>query len=432
LTSSSGSSPRDSKRGRRLACHHVAGLAGERLRDLRALIEHGGRVEAGLPAVLERLLELILRLLVVSHPAILAVNQLPYAELRRHGWDPFVVTPNAWRNQYATAPFPPEVLPELAGRVAGRRVALAGRIQRHFYVTRIAGLIADVRPRAALIEEEPTSVPAFQWGRALWRARVPFAVQAAENLDRPWPLPARGLRRWTLAHAAFVVARSSSAAALVHRARPGLAAPVIPHHVPGWPVARRARGDAFVVGYAGRLVREKGLDVLIDAAAGLDRVIVRLVGDGPMRGELQARAARRSVRLEIDVGLRHDDMGAAYAGFDILVLPSRTTATWAEQFGRALVEALWCGVPVVGSDSGEIPRVIGSSRGGLVFREGDAAALREALVRLRDSPVLRRELAEQGSAHARAQFSVAAVSSRLDRALRGVTQLEPGSASSRA
>jgi glycosyltransferase involved in cell wall biosynthesis len=273
-------------------------------------------------------------------------------------------------------------------------------------------------------------VPAFQWGRALWRARVPFAVQAAENLDRPWPLPARVLRRWSLAHAAFVVARSPSAAALVHRARPGLAAPVIPHHVPRWPAAAHVPRDAFVVGYAGRLVPEKGLDVLIDAAAGLDGVVVRLVGNGPMRGELQARAARRSVRLEIDAGVRHEDMASAYAGFDVLVLPSRTTPTWAEQFGRVLVEALWCRVPVVGSDSGEIPWVITSSRGGLVVREGDATALREALVRLRDSPVLRRELAEQGCAHSRAQFSVAAVAHGLDRALREVTQHELGSASS--
>src|SRR5262249_45017438 len=80
------------------------------------------------------------RVLAVSHPAVLAVNQLPYAELRRLGWDPFLVTPNAWRNQYETAPFAPEALPELAGRLAGRRVALAGRHQRHVYLTRIAKL----------------------------------------------------------------------------------------------------------------------------------------------------------------------------------------------------------------------------------------------------------------------------------------------------
>jgi glycosyltransferase involved in cell wall biosynthesis len=357
--------------------------------------------------------------LVVSHPAVLAVNQLPYAELRRLGWDPFVVTPNAWRNQYAPARFAPEALPELAGHLAGRRVALAGRHQRHLYLTRVAKLIADVGPRVAFIEEEPTSVPSFQWGHALRRAGVPFGVQAAENLDRPWPVPARAFRHWTLANASFVAARSPAAAELIRRRAPGLSSPVIPHHVPAWPGRARARHDLFTVGYAGRLVPEKGLDVLIDAAAGLDGVVVRLVGNGPLREELHRRATRRSVRLEIDAGVRHQDMAAAYAGFDVLVLPSRTTSTWAEQFGRTLVEAQWCGVPVVGSDSGEIPWVIGTLGGGVVVPEGDAASLRAVLARLRDSPGLRRELAEQGAANARDRFSVAAVASELDRALRG-------------
>lgn len=360
----------------------------------------------------------------MSHPAVLAVNQLPYAELRRLGWDPFVVTPSAWRNQFAPARFAPEVLPELAGHVAGRRVALPGRHQRHLYLTAVAKLIADVAPGVAFIEEEPTSIPSFQWGYALRRAGVPFGVQAAENLDRPWPLPARAFRHWTLAHASFVAARSPAAAELVRRRRPGLSSPVIPHHVPAWPDTTRAPHDRFTLGYAGRLVPEKGLDVLIDAAAGLGDVVVRLVGNGPMRAELHQRASLRSVRLEIDGGVKHQDMAAAYAGFDVLVLPSRTTSTWTEQFGRALVEAQWCGVPVVGSDSGEIPWVISSLGGGLVVREGDVASLREVLVRLRDSPGLRRELAERGAANARERFSVPAVASRLDRALREAVQRE--------
>jgi glycosyltransferase involved in cell wall biosynthesis len=247
---------------------------------------------------------------------------------------------------------------------------------------------------------------------------VPFGLQADENLDRPWPLPARVFRRRTLAQAAFVAARSPTAAALVHRVRPDVPAPVIPHHVPAWPAVGAAPRDTFVIGYAGRLVPEKGLDVLIDAAADLGGSALRFVGNGPLREELRKRAAARSVALEIDTTVKHQDMAAAYASFDVLVLPSRTTDTWAEQFGRVLVEALSCGVPVVGSDSGEIPWVIGSTGGGLVFPEGDVGALREALVRLRDAPALCRELAERGAERARAQFSVEAVARQLDLALR--------------
>ena len=358
------------------------------------------------------------RLLVVSHPAVIAVNQLPYAELARLGWDPFVVTPAMWRHAYAAAVVSPEVLPELRGRVVGRRVLMAGRVQRHVYLTRPGRLVAELRPDVGFLEEEPTSVAALQWGCSLLRAGVPFGVQCAENLERSWPIPARAFRRWTLARAAFVAARSPAAATLVGRLRPRLPVPVIPHHVPPWMAEGTAAGEEFVVGYAGRFVPEKGLDLLIDAAAGVERLALLFVGDGPLRPALEAHAARVGVRLQIDSTVSHGDMAGAYRRFGVLVLPSRSTETWAEQWGRVLVEALWCGVPVVGSDCGEIPWVIGSTGGGLVFPEGDVAALREALVRLRDSPELREELAERGGRRARERFSVEAVARRLDGALR--------------
>jgi glycosyltransferase involved in cell wall biosynthesis len=357
------------------------------------------------------------RLLVVSHPAVLAVNQLPYDRLRHHGWDPFIVAPATWRHEYSTAAFPPEVLPGLAGRVIGRRVVRPGRVQRHAYLTRLGRLIAEVRPQVAFLEEEPTSVAAFQWGRALRRADVPFGLQADENLQRPYPLSARAFRRVNLAQGAFVAARSPTAAALVRSIDADVPTPLIPHHVPAWETVATAPRERFVIGYAGRLVPEKGLDVVIDAAAGLEGVALRFVGNGPLRDELRERAAARTVSLEIDTTVAHDMMAAAYASFDVLVLPSRTTDTWAEQFGRVLVEAMWCGVPVVGSDSGEIPWVIESTGGGAIFPEGDVHVLRETLCRLRDAPQLRRELAARGREQAQARFSVEAVARRLDAAL---------------
>jgi glycosyltransferase involved in cell wall biosynthesis len=107
---------------------------------------------------------------------------------------------------------------------------------------------------------------------------------------------------------------------------------------------------------------------------------------------------------------------------DVLVLPSRTTPTWAEQFGRVLVEALWCGVPVVGSDSGEIPWVIETTGGGLVFPEGDVATLAETLAQLRREPELREQLARTGRASVEALFGVQAVGQRLESVMREVSR----------
>jgi glycosyltransferase involved in cell wall biosynthesis len=358
------------------------------------------------------------RLLIVSHPAVLATNQLPYAAMRRHGWDPFVVTPAQWRHDYASQAFPHEVLDDLAGRVVGRRVAFAGNVQRHAYVGDVGRLIPRIDPDVAFIEAEPTSMPALQWGWALGRAGVPFGVQVDENLDRHYPLPARMIRRWCLSHAAYVASRSPTAAALVRRFSAGMATPLIPHHVPQWDAPPRHAHDNFVIGYAGRFVPEKGLEILVDAVAGVERVELRFVGNGPLREELRRRAAGQGITLAIDTTVTPERMPAAYASFDVLVLPSLSTPTWEEQFGRVLVEAMWCGVPVIGSDSGEIPWVIESTGGGMVVPEADVSALRAMLVRLRDAPALCRELAERGREQAMARFSVASVASELDVALR--------------
>src|SRR5205807_7518295 len=122
---------------------------------------------------------------------------------------------------------------------------------------------------------------------------------------------------------------------------------------------------------------------------------LRLTGNGPMRDELSG-VARNGLEVEIVSDISHDDMATAYARMDVLVLPSRTTPTWAEQFGRVLVEALWCGVPVIGSDSGEIPWVINSTGGGVVFPEGDVEALAGRIAHLRADPALRHNLARTG------------------------------------
>ena len=103
--------------------------------------------------------------------------------------------------------------------------------------------------------------------------------------------------------------------------------------------------------------------------------------------------------------------------FSVLVQPSLTRRHWKEQFGRVIVEALWCDVPVVGSDSGEIPWLIGVTEGGLVFPEGDRDMLAQRLTELREQPALRRHLAERGRAVVERMFSVPAATDPLEEML---------------
>jgi glycosyltransferase involved in cell wall biosynthesis len=361
------------------------------------------------------------RLLVVSHPCVVPVNQAVYARLGPLGWDTHIVVPARWRHEYASEPFEPLPLEGLEGRLLPLRVVLPGRPQRHVYLARPARVIRSLRPEVAFVEEEGFSLPAFQWGSTLSRAGVPFGVQADENLDRPLPWVARWIRGHVLPRAAFVAARSPRAGDQARRWGATGRVALVPHAVPGWrPRPRPDRNGTFTIGFAGRLAPEKGVDDLVRAAGMLDgSTRLLFVGDGPLRAALET-AATPSCAIEVRTGIGHGEMPAAYAEMDVLVLPSRTTERWAEQFGRVLVEALSCGVPVVGSDSGEIPWVVRETRGGKIYAEGDAAALAAALQELRDNSSERQTLARRGREAVQKLFSVDAAARALDAVLREV------------
>jgi glycosyltransferase involved in cell wall biosynthesis len=357
------------------------------------------------------------RLAIVSHPAVLPVNQLAYAELARRGWDVRLLVPSRWRNDYRPVAFPPQALPELASGMTPLPVILAGRQRRHLYLADPLARLRRIRPDVAFFEVEPVSLAAAQWAPAAARLRIPFGVQQAENLERELPTAIRALRSKVLGAAAFVAARSPRAAELARTWGARGDVTVIPHHVPPWATSAGAHAT-FTVGYAGRLSPEKGLDTLVAAVRRLRAPVDLLVaGNGALRPWLERVELGGDRRLLLRTNLRHEQMASAYEQMDVLVLPSRTTPTWVEQFGRVLVEALWCGVPVIGSDSGEIPWVIGATGGGVTFREGDDAALAAAIAALRDDPRDRARMGDEGRRRVAEMFAVEAVATALEDAL---------------
>jgi glycosyltransferase involved in cell wall biosynthesis len=360
------------------------------------------------------------RLLVVSHPCVVTVNQEVYRELSGRGeWEITIVVPNRWSHPYAEGTVAPEVLEGMEDALRPLPVALPGRPQRHFYLAACGSLCAELDPDVAFVEAEPFSLAAAQWRRALRRKQVPFGVQCAENIDRQLPAVVRSLRGKVLADASFVAARSESAAGLARQWGAAGQVALAPHAVPGWDAVEGSSDRPFTVGYAGRLVESKGLIDLLAAVRLLEAPVeLLLLGDGELRASLEGQPIPgSSVRVVDD--LSHAGMAAGYAQVDVLVLPSHTTPAWKEQFGRVIVEALWCGVPVIGSDSGEIPWLIETTGGGLVFAERDVAALSERLTELRNSPERRRELAGRGRQAVERLFSVPAATDALERLLLG-------------
>ena len=140
----------------------------------------------------------------------------------------------------------------------------------------------------AFLEAEPYALAAAQWGRVLRRAGVPFGVQCYENIDRPLPTPVRALRSRVLRDAAFVAARSDSAARLAEHWGAAGEVAIAPPAVPSWDRVPSAGERPFTVGFAGRLTASKGLSDLLEAVRGLSAPVeLLLVGDGEVRDRLE-------------------------------------------------------------------------------------------------------------------------------------------------
>jgi glycosyltransferase involved in cell wall biosynthesis len=241
---------------------------------------------------------------------------------------------------------------------------------------------------------------------------VPVTLYGAQNVLQRFPWPFRRFEQYALRQIALATPVSRAAAEVLRRKGYRGPTAVIPLGVDTDLFQERSSPPRppFTVGFVGRLEEHKGIELLL---AAVERVKCRLlvVGDGSLRAKV-ARAAREGVlagQVELVPWVSHADLVPLLGRMDVLVLPSvevvqRRVVPWIgirlqEQFGRVACEAMACGVPVIGSDLGEIPRVVGA--GGLVFPPGDLNELARAIARVRDEPQLAAALGKTGAERAR-------------------------------
>ncbi len=135
-----------------------------------------------------------------------------------------------------------------------------------------------------------------------------------------------------------------------------------------------------IIAYVGRFVREKGIEDLIQAIASLDEsFVLLLIGSGPDQPLIQVWLERYQAQSKVLIlGPQSPQSLSGYLhAIDLLVLPSRTSYFWKEQYGRILTEAMASQTLVIGSDSGSIPFVIGDPQ--LIFQENNPQALKEKI-----------------------------------------------------
>jgi len=361
------------------------------------------------------------RLLSIGHSYVVGVNRRLGHELRRAGgdrWDVRLVAPSYFHGGKDLRPVTFAPAADEGCPVTPVPAYLTQFVHAFVYSwPRVSSLL---RRKWDVVHawEEPYVAAGAQIAACTPRAsRLVFFT--FQNLAKSYPPPFNLFERFVLSRASGWVCSGTLIPPVLDR-RPGYARlprRVIPLGVDadafrpdraaGLAVRRSLGWDEPgppVVGFLGRFVPEKGLVVLtaaLDAVRAPWRAL--LVGAGPLEGELRAWAARHGGRVRVCTGVAHDQVPAHLNAMDVLAAPSRTTPQWREQFGRMLVEAMACGVAVAGSDSGEIPHVIGDA--GVVLPEAEAGAWAEALGTLVEDPTRREALARAGREKALSAFA---------------------------
>ncbi|MFH1085844.1 MAG: glycosyltransferase [Chloroflexota bacterium] len=363
-----------------------------------------------------------MRVTLISKAAVVGAYQTKFEELAAHAdIELTVVTPPCWREGGHRIEL--ERAHTRGYELVVAPTALNGRFHVHFYPT-LPAILRRSLPDLCHIDEEPYNLATYLAAQAARRQGARVVFYTWQNLLRRYPFPFGAMERAVYRLARGAIA-GNQAAANVLRGK-GYAGPVvvIPQFGVDPQLFRPISPETprpFTIGFAGRLVEEKGLRVLADAVCALPgewRLV--LCGHGPLHGELARRfaAAGLAERVTLAGYVSSREMPRYLNAMDVMVLPSLTRPNWKEQFGRVLLEAMACEVPAVGSDSGEIPNVIGE--GGLIFREGDASALCAHLAALRDEPGVRHALGRAGRLRVLARYTQAQIAAQTAEFYRAV------------
>lgn len=292
-----------------------------------------------------------------------------------------------------------------AGSVAAARLARSGAFDVvHAFWPLPHGLLGLAAKRAAGIPLVSTFFGVeLSWLRSQLRLLRPVARRIVSGSDA-------------------VTVISSHTASEVEALAPGVPVRVIPfgaaaspEHVP--PLRVREPGEPMRLLFVGRLVERKGVGVLLEALAqgGADDRL-SIVGDGPLRAQLEAQSSRLGIteRVEFTGPVPSAALSARLADADALVLPAiRDAKGDVEGLGVVLIEALAAGRPVIASESGGIVDIVRDGETGLLVTAGDAEALTGAIRRYREEPALAARLAAAGQAFVQTEFSWARIVDRL-------------------
>jgi phosphatidyl-myo-inositol dimannoside synthase len=360
------------------------------------------------------------RLLSIGHSYVVTMNRRLAHELAKAGgdhWDVTAAAPTYFGGAHDLRPVSLDAGDAEPCRLVPIRAYMTNWVHVFFYGWRLRSLL---REPWDLVHcwEEPYILAGGQL--AWWSPKgTPLIFRTAQSLDKRYPIPFGWIERYAMSRAAGWIC-SGSLVAKNLGSRPGyIDRPMVqiplgvdlglfrPDAEVGRAMRRKLGWSADgpgVVGYLGRIVPEKGIDIMQRA---LDQLTVPwralFVGAGSSEPSLKAWAAKHGDKVRICTDVVHDQVPAYLNAMDVMCAPSQTMTNWKEQFGRMVVEAFASGVAFIGSDSGEIPNVVRDA--GVIVGEKDAAGWAGAIANLLENPGRRAELTAHGLQRAHDEFA---------------------------
>lgn len=348
------------------------------------------------------------RAVIVSHLYADPASRGKLRALAGQGAAVAVAVPARWIPSGATAPIETPFAEDSGVRIVPipTRGAQADGSPGSWQTAALRRLLTDFRPDIVQVEEEPTTSVADVTLRLTRQLKIPAVAYTAVSRTESYPFLARLRRRRTLSRAAAVLGANTIATGLVRAEYSALPTASLPQL--GLPVPPALNGEPhppLAIGFVGRLVPAKGLDVLLRACTRLYGAwTLTIVGTGPDQEQLEALAERIGIASRVTWlgGIPRSDLVKFWPRIDCLVAPSRASANWVETYPTQVLEAMSHGVAVVVSDSGALPEMVGKA--GLIFSDGHPEGLTDALARLLENAELRAQLAAEGRRRVIAEY----------------------------